>query len=40
MIALQMEGARLNSEELAQIATTGVLPIPFDGPLLSGHKTR
>ncbi|WP_197508940.1 DUF1566 domain-containing protein [Hydrogenophaga crassostreae] len=34
--ALQKEGARLNSDELAQIAKTGVLPEPFEGKLLSG----
>ena len=34
--ALQESGARLNAEELDQIARTGVLPQPFDGPLLSG----
>ncbi|MGS5085723.1 hypothetical protein ACVC7V_04340 [Hydrogenophaga sp. A37] len=33
---LQKEGGRLNALELAQIAKTGVLPDPFDGPLLSG----
>ena len=37
-IAMQMEGGRLNSEELAQTAKTGVLPKPFDGPLLSGAE--
>lgn len=37
-IALQMEGGRLNSQELAQIAATGILPTPFDGPLLSGAQ--
>ena len=37
-IALQMEGGRLNSEELAQTAKTGVPPKPFDGPLLSGAE--
>jgi len=36
-IAYQKEGARLNSEELAQIAKTGVLPQAFDGPLLTGE---
>ncbi|AOW15039.1 hypothetical protein LPB72_21125 [Hydrogenophaga crassostreae] len=30
------EGAKLNAAELEQIAQTGVLPEPFDGPLLSG----
>ncbi|MEZ5702237.1 MAG: DUF1566 domain-containing protein [Burkholderiaceae bacterium] len=34
--ALQASGARLNAQELDQIARTGVLPQPFDGPLLSG----
>jgi hypothetical protein len=37
-IARQKEGARLNSEELAQIAKTGVLPKAFEGPLLSGAE--
>lgn len=37
-IAIQKEGARLNSQELAQIASTGVLPAPFNGPLLSGAE--
>ena len=37
-IAIQMEGGRLNSEELAQTAKTGVPPKPFDGPLLSGAE--
>ncbi|AOW13284.1 hypothetical protein LPB72_09500 [Hydrogenophaga crassostreae] len=35
-LALQEEGARLNTAELEAIAKTGVLPKPFDGPLLSG----
>jgi len=39
-IALQKEGGRLNSEELAQIAKTGVLPEPFDGKLLSGAASE
>ena len=37
-LAIQLEGGRLNSEELAQTAKTGVLPKPFDGPLLSGAE--
>ncbi|OOG89234.1 hypothetical protein B0E41_00695 [Hydrogenophaga sp. A37] len=37
-IALQKEGARLNSDELAQIAKTGVLPKAFEGQLLSGAE--
>ena len=37
-IAMQMEGGRLNSEELAQTAKTGVPPEAFDGPLLSGAE--
>jgi hypothetical protein len=37
-IARQKDGARLNSEELAQIAKTGVLPKAFEGPLLSGAE--
>ena len=32
------EGARLNAAELDQIAKTGVLPEPFEGPLLSGAE--
>ncbi|MFP8777856.1 DUF1566 domain-containing protein [Hydrogenophaga sp. RWCD_12] len=35
-IAAQREGARLNSEELAQIAKTGVIPKAFSGRSLSG----
>ena len=35
-VELQKEGGRLNALELARIAQTGVLPDPFDGPLLSG----
>jgi len=34
--ALMQEGARLNAAELEAVARTGVLPKPFDGPLLSG----
>ena len=30
------DGAKLNAAEMEQIAQTGVLPQPFDGPLLSG----
>ena len=37
-ISLQQDGARLNSEELAQIAQTGVLPKAFAGKSLSGAK--
>ncbi|AOW15038.1 hypothetical protein LPB72_21120 [Hydrogenophaga crassostreae] len=37
-ITLQQQGARLNNEELEQIAKTGVLPEPFEGPLLSGAE--
>ena len=39
MLALEKEGARLNAEELAQIAATGVRPVPFDGPLLSDAES-
>ena len=39
-IALQKQGARLNSEELGQIAKTGVLPQPFTGKLLSGAASE
>ena len=39
-VALQQEGARLNSEELAQIAKTGVLPKAFEGKLISGATTK
>ncbi|AOW13285.1 hypothetical protein LPB72_09505 [Hydrogenophaga crassostreae] len=35
-IVLQKEGARRNTAELEAIAKTGVLPKPFEGPLLSG----
>jgi CxxC motif-containing protein (DUF1111 family) len=35
-VELQKEGGRLNALELARIAQTGVLPDPFEGPLLSG----
>jgi len=35
MVSLKL-GARLNQAELEAIAKTGVLPKPFDGPLLSG----
>ena len=35
-IAFQKEGALLNEKELTSIAETGVRPVPFDGPLLSG----
>ena len=37
-IALQEQGARLNAQELEQVAQTGVLPAPFEGPLLSGAE--
>jgi hypothetical protein len=36
--ALQEEGAKLNTAELEEIAKTGVLPEPFEGPLLSGAE--
>ncbi|MFP8777863.1 DUF1566 domain-containing protein [Hydrogenophaga sp. RWCD_12] len=39
-VALQQEGARLNSEELAQIARTGVLPKAFEGKLISGATAK
>jgi hypothetical protein len=35
-VALQIEGARLNSLELAQIAETGELSEPYEGLLISG----
>ena len=38
MSTFETEGARLNSQELAEIATTGVRPMPFNGPLLVGSE--
>lgn len=39
-VTLEEEGARLNREELAQIARTGVLPQAFEGRLISGATTK
>ncbi|MFP8777864.1 DUF1566 domain-containing protein [Hydrogenophaga sp. RWCD_12] len=39
-VALQEEGARLNSEELAQIARTGVLAKALESKLISGATTK
>jgi hypothetical protein len=39
-IDAQLQGARLNAAELAQIAKTGVLPNSYEGQLLSGAKAE